>query len=451
MIEGIRKNLLNALSNRHFSLIVKGSAWVLVAKIAAAFVGLLNDLLISRYYGAGVLGMLALLNSFIMLIGLFSAVGTSFSIQRLIPDHLANYSRLSAYRVFKQIVIITTGCSMVTGAVFFFSSEWIATSVFKKPGLAPWFALSSLSVLLIAYYKVALPMFRAIKKIKLFALFHFIQRAVVLFLLLLAIGTGRDADAPLMIRIVSMIAVGIAGFVLLHRYFSRSGEEGSPCKRESYRELFSISSHMFLASSMGLLMSYTDTVMLGMMRSEAEVGVYSVAMKLYAVSLLILSTVKPISSSTFSELYSTGQTKLLARTAAQTSRLMFLASAPLIAVMIVFGPLVLQLFGDEFRSGYQTLLLLLAGLTIQTMSGSAGTLLTMTGHHKVLKYILLIATVLNIALNYLLIPEYGIDGAAFASLIGIAVINVAAVAAVKSRLGLVCYYHPFRKAADNGV
>ena len=83
--------------------------------------------------------------------------------------------------------------------------------------------------------------------------------------------------------------------------------------------------------------------------------------------------------------------------------------------MFLFPSSILSFFGDEFILAKFSLLILAFSQAINALSASLGTILNMTGMQKVYGNILLVFLVLNIVLNYLLIPIYGIEGAAIAS------------------------------------
>ncbi|MBK5286320.1 MAG: polysaccharide biosynthesis C-terminal domain-containing protein, partial [Bacteroidia bacterium] len=79
-----------------------------------------------------------------------------------------------------------------------------------------------------------------------------------------------------------------------------------------------------------------------------------------------------------------------------------------------FGEEVLNLFGKHFEAGKSTLMILIFGNMFNVIAGPAGYVLTMTGHERLAFIAMSISCVLNIALNLILIPAYGITGAAIA-------------------------------------
>jgi len=70
----------------------------------------------------------------------------------------------------------------------------------------------------------------------------------------------------------------------------------------------------------------------------------------------------------------------------------------------------------------------------------------MTGNQNILAKILFFAAVMNIGLNLYLIPIYGINGAALASMISLIIWNSAMILAVKKKLGFYTFYIPFVKS-----
>ena len=85
MINFIKCKLHNLFSDTRFFEILAGSAWALGARVIATCVGMVTSIVIARWYGAEVMGIVAVLNSFLMLATIFTVLGTDTSILRLIP------------------------------------------------------------------------------------------------------------------------------------------------------------------------------------------------------------------------------------------------------------------------------------------------------------------------------------------------------------------------------
>jgi len=102
MFKILRQKHINLTSDTRFSEILTGSAWSFAAQVMAAVLGMINSIIVAQFYGADILGVVAILNSFLMLTTIFTVPGTNTSILRLIPEHIAKYSLSSAFRVYRK-------------------------------------------------------------------------------------------------------------------------------------------------------------------------------------------------------------------------------------------------------------------------------------------------------------------------------------------------------------
>ena len=92
--------------------------------------------------------------------------------------------------------------------------------------------------------------------------------------------------------------------------------------------------------------------------------------------------------------------------------------------MILFGDRILGLFGAEFVAARWSMTVLILGQLVNVGSGSVGYLMGMTGHHRQSAFVLGCSAVLNIILNAILIPIFGIMGAAIATALTMALWNI---------------------------
>ena len=81
-------------------------------------------------------------------------------------------------------------------------------------------------------------------------------------------------------------------------------------------------------------------------------------------------------------------------------------------------------FGNEYISGYAALVILCVSQSVCIITGPGGVLLNMSGHEKIVMKILLFSATLNIILNAILIPRYGINGAAISTAISTVIWHV---------------------------
>ena len=105
----------------------------------------------------------------------------------------------------------------------------------------------------------------------------------------------------------------------------------------------------------------------------------------------------------------------------------------------------MSLFGVEFISGSNVLIIISIAQFVNAISGSVGYIMQMTDNQVIFRNVILIASLINILLNYLLIPMYGINGAAVATLISMIFWNLTLIIYIKKKLGFLTVYFPRRK------
>ena len=177
--------------------------------------------------------------------------------------------------------------------------------------------------------------------------------------------------------------------------------------------------------------------MLGLLGSEKEVGAYRVAVQLSMLVIFALSVVNQVIQPSLSRLHAQGDMLAFQKLVADSSVWMFIGTL-IPAVGLAFAaPQVLEIvFGAEYRAAAPALQILIFGQVINVFFGSVGTILNMTGLEKEATRGMIIAVVINLALDVLLIPLMGLTGAALASALTIAIWNLILRHYVKIRLGI---------------
>ena len=199
---------------------------------------------------------------------------------------------------------------------------------------------------------------------------------------------------------------------------------------------------MFLTSAMGVVITQTDIIMLGIYTTIQEVGIYAIVIKFALLTTFVLSSINTIVAPKFAELYYGNQLDILEKVVKKSSKMIFYSTLPIIIGLVIFGEFVLGLFGEEFVAGYTSLTILVFGQFINTSVGSVGYLMNMSGYQKEFNYIMMTSAIINILLNMILIPKYGISGAAIASVISLIFWNMVSVIFIKIKLNFYTGYLP---------
>ena len=124
---------------------------------------------------------------------------------------------------------------------------------------------------------------------------------------------------------------------------------------------------------------------------------------------------------------------------------------PALIWLIGFGDDLLRFFGSDFPAGYTALVILGIGVLTRCGVGSVGTLLVLSGHQNYNAINIAIVTAANIGLNLYLIPRYGVLGAAIATSIALAAINIVGLIEVRILLRIWPYRLSYLKLVLAGA
>ena len=155
-----------------------------------------------------------------------------------------------------------------------------------------------------------------------------------------------------------------------------------------------------------------DTIMLGLLSSKAEVGLYSVAFNLMEGTFFIPSIVM---AAIFPGL---SQAKQFLNYFRKGLLLLSLTGIAVGGAVFLFAEIIIQMFfAQEFQGSGEVLKILALAIPIIFWGYLMTQSLVALDHNRIYLAITAFAVLLNVLLNYWLIPEYGAEGAAIATVI----------------------------------
>jgi O-antigen/teichoic acid export membrane protein len=444
VIQFVQQKYRQFVADRKFEEIFKGSAWALGARVIATALTFITSIVVARLYGADMLGVVAVIQSFLSLTTIFTVLGTHNAILRLIPEHLAKYSATSAYKIYCTTQSLVLVLSIAVGGILYFFSESIAVKIFAKPQLSSFFALAALFILFSAITQLNTQSVRGLRMIRTFAIMQVLPSFTKLVILLLLTFFYFPPEAPVYALLAALLISALTGFFVMNAAFKERMTSTDRVQVLSIRELLALSLPMLMTSAMTFLIGQTGVIMLGMFRTEAEVGHYDIAVKLATLTSFALNAINSMAAPKFSELFHGNRMEELFYVAKKSSQLIFWVTTPILVGLLACGyPLITLVYGTEFASAYGAMIFLIIGQFVHSISGSTGYFMNMTGNHLALRNIMLGAVILTITLNAVLIRPFGIIGAAISAMISIIYWNTATLLYIKKKFGKSIGYLPF--------
>ncbi len=416
--------------------LVKNTSGTFVIKVCSTVFSFFVSILLARLLGAEGYGTYAYVMAIITILIIPSTLGFP---QLLVRD-MASYNALRLWgrmhgllRLANRSVLASSVLISILGAII---TGFIAEDFHAQMTTTLWIAFAGLPVMALTQ----------IKQTALNGLGYIIEGQLLdmfirsfLFITLVA-GTcfvmGWKINTPLamLMQIVSAVITLLTGIVILDKRLPVAVRKTPPAY-EINRWVKS-TYPLLIISALSMINAKADMIMLGAIKGAESVGIYTVANKEASLIVFILMSVNAALAPAVSGLYASGKMESLQRVVTKSARIVLGLSLPIAVGLIVFGKWTLLIFGHEFTRGDTALAILSLGQLINAMAGSVGMLLVMTGHEKDTAVGIGISTVLNVGLNTLLIPGWGIKGAAMATSSSMILWNFLLAVRVYKRLGI---------------
>jgi O-antigen/teichoic acid export membrane protein len=211
--------------------------------------------------------------------------------------------------------------------------------------------------------------------------------------------------------------------LLLHKKMPEDVHDETTIKETG--KWLEVSLPLLFASGLTVVFARTDILMVGYIAGKEATGLYNAANRACTLLTLFYSTTIVILTPIVAEQYHSGQMQKLQRTIARGSALAAAGTGLVAIPFIVFGKHLLLLFGETYTVAYPVLLLLPMAYIFSATRVMAGITLKVTGHQLLAAKIMGVAVLINVLLNMLFIPRWGITGAAAATTMSIIAVNTA--------------------------
>ncbi len=224
------------------------------------------------------------------------------------------------------------------------------------------------------------------------------------------------------ITIVTYLILVFSQQVLIQRDLLTQGKREKPIYE--FRSWLRVSLPLLLITGFVIILYQTDILMIGVLLGPSEVGVYNAATKTSYLALFVYTAIEAIGAPTIASLYTKGDRVQMQKVVTTMAHLVFWPTMVVTLLLIAFGNYILGLFGAEFVAAQWSLTILVLGQLVNAATGPVGYMLDLTDHQDQSARVRCCTAVINLVLNYILIPKFGIVGAAIATAIAVSLDNL---------------------------
>jgi O-antigen/teichoic acid export membrane protein len=325
----------------------------------------------------------------------------------LIRNVARGSSGTAARRAARTVFAIEAAYGLLVGATLLLGASFVAEKLFSKPELTPFIRLSAIGVIsyILVAYRSAL--YQAHRLFARDAVFNTVNSGLFLAAaILVVVILGRDLLPVAALYVTIPILVSGAALVL-PRFKADSGEgdAGGPpsgAADRGYAWLVAYSMALWLSSQAHMLVMTSA-------RSLEELGAYSLAVKIYLVSLMLTNAVNVVLLPEFSACRTRAELRIRY---ARTFKLTAIAAAAVVLFIPFVGAILDLIAGSRYAPAAPTLRILLAGTAFSTLLSPAANVLFAEARYRELASIGITMALVNAAGQMILTPRFGAPAAA---------------------------------------
>jgi len=378
------------------------------------------SIIMARFLGAQMLGLYSLGNAITRIAEILALLGLDNGVLRFVSrdtEDKVNVDR-SIYTSLKIGLI----SSILIAVLLFLSAEKIVNEILNKDS----FLITVIKVFAISLPFTVLTLISsfATQAFKILKYKIFVNQIVNPLTLLIAFVTSYFLLGIELSILLPTVVSSIIGLMFILKFLTNfsSISLSKIIGTTVDKDILKFSVPLMFVSAIGIIMHWIDIIMLGILSNATEVGMYHPIERTAGLVRMILFAFAGIFAPIFSEHYFKKNKNGMKDSYQSSSKYILAFSLPIFIFLFIFSEPMLLVFGTEFQN-YFALKVLLLGIFIQTIFGLGSSTLTMSGYTKFNLLNVSIALVLNIISNSILIPLYGLTGAALATSFALIVLS----------------------------
>ncbi len=404
-------------------------------RIISAAIAFISQVLLARWMGSFEYGIYVLVWVTMVIAGNLSCFGFHTSIIRYIPEYLANKDddRLRGILLASRLVALLASSALAAAGI---AGVWLMSGSMESYYIIP-FYLGIICLPMIALSDVIQGISRANGwPLSALAPVYLIRPVLILAMMggALLAGFPADAKTAIIAAVAATYLTTVGQLIMVTGWMDRKVTVGP--RRYEMRLWVAVSLPIFLVESFFFLLTNADVLMVGHYMQPHDVAVYFATVKVLALIHFVYFAVKAGVAQRYASLAADADREKLATFARETVSWTFWPSLAMGVAILVLGHFLLALFGTEFTEGYPLLFVLIIGVIARASVGPAESLLTMTGNQNICAAVYGGTLAVNIIGNMLLIPVWGLWGAAIATAVAITVEATALAWTVWRRHGI---------------
>lgn len=424
----------------------KGGGILTFGKVFAYGNRFILAFLLARLLGAEEFGLYSLALTISAIVSTVSLFGLDDAIMRFVAIYHAQKDEAKLWGALQFCLALTLILSIVLSAALYFLADSIAITIFDAPDLGRLIQLVSFIIPFLSMSEMLMFASQGFKKMHYTVIAEqLVQLPLRVVIVVLLINLGLDASLALIIFGVADFAASVLLVYFINKEFSL--KRPLQAARWEVREIIAFAVPFWISDLLNTMRTHVQTIFLGSLSTIISVGIFTIVDRVNLVSKMAYSSITTSSRPVMAQLQAKEDWHQVGYLYTVSSRWGLTLSLPVFLVLVLFPGELLSLFGESFQQGAAALQVLAFAELVNTGTGLGGVIIDMTGQNRIKLFNSIAQVILSVASNVILIREYGLMGAAIASLLTVGIINILRMVEVFWLYRLVPYDGSYLKPA----
>ena len=398
-------------------LAVKGVAVVFIVTLVASLLGYVARIILARSLSIEEFGLFYAVLSFLALVGTFQTLGFDKATSRFIPEflHKKNYSSIKSSMFY--VFIIQFFINSIVIVIIYLLSDFLAVNFFHTEKAGIILKLMAIAFFVDGFVLTLKSTFQGFRSMIYFSGIDAVRMLLIVMIIFTGVWLNYGILSPVYAYIITpIILMMIFGAILVKRVFPQFFKTEFLVDKKLIKNISRYSIFILASSVGGVALYYSDVVLLTYLTDLRSVALYSVALPTAKVLMQFPRAIGGILVPLTVELWVKNRKELLSAGIEALYKYNVILIIPIVFAIFSFTDIVINLlYGQQYNEAGAALKILIIGMIFAVLYGININFFAGTRKPEITSKIVYTAAVFNLITNIMLIPLFGIIGAAITS------------------------------------
>jgi O-antigen/teichoic acid export membrane protein len=351
---------------------------------------------------------------------IFRDLGLNSAIVKFIPEFTVTKKFSNIRRMLALTAKIQFLLSLAIIATLWLLREYFAQNFFRNPASSEMVTVMLVFFFFYSFFQFFKSSFQGFQNMVLYAL----SEVMYIGLVFVSVAAIFSIFSPSALNAAygyaaGMVAASVLCLMLLSNILFKQGPPaGGDADKNLLKDLMKFSFPVMITGMVSMLMGYIDTICVTLFRGMEEVGLYQAALPTSQIMVYLSTALLAILFPVIAEMWARKKYSSVSGGMVILIKFMLIVVLPVATVFVAFPETVLAiLFGAKYVAAASALQILSISFVFYTMGTILTTIANSIGKPIINAKTIAVSSLLNLFLNIMLVPSFGIIGAAFSTLI----------------------------------